>query len=414
MKNLETLFESENFDFKNITNKSEKTISRETLEAIEAGGVTIETLENLGVPIFKYKTQITIHGLFPALQNNYIGGYKNLFQNKNLSIGVKWQAVDYNKKTAIYNTIRKYLKGWHIVHNSSEYFIYKQTEIIKSKEHYLQLLEVCKSDAARINKSLFYGNSGVFLSGNFFGQFLVTYINLGAVKTENVNAVIENICGADLQTVNAKIEADRLQAEKERTEREAESKRQAEILAAKQAPLIKAAKELLTARGYVLVEKAEIKQEAVYVQILTNTEAGTFKFRARKFEKKWNEKKWRYTTCESENLDFQNYNSHRSQTINNTTGGWFLQAPAPVQIETTNQPANSPKTPPIEATANPHIFMVDYSEKAIAVFGDTKPIKEKLKQAGGKFNAFLTYNGQKSAGWIFSKTQTEAVKSILN
>ena len=49
--------------------------------------------------------------------------------------------------------------------------------------------------------------------------------------------------------------------------------------------------------------------------------------------------------------------------------------------------------------------LVEYSEKALAVFGDTKPIKEELKAMGGKFNSRLTFNGNRLAGWVFSKSQ---------
>ena len=57
--------------------------------------------------------------------------------------------------------------------------------------------------------------------------------------------------------------------------------------------------------------------------------------------------------------------------------------------------------------------IVDYSEKAIAVFGDTKTIKDELKKLGGKFNPALKYNGEKRAGWIFSKKQADKVRALL-
>jgi hypothetical protein len=56
---------------------------------------------------------------------------------------------------------------------------------------------------------------------------------------------------------------------------------------------------------------------------------------------------------------------------------------------------------------------VDYSEKAIAVFGDTKAIKEQLKGLGGRFNPSLNYDGEKRAGWIFSKKQADKVKELI-
>lgn len=57
--------------------------------------------------------------------------------------------------------------------------------------------------------------------------------------------------------------------------------------------------------------------------------------------------------------------------------------------------------------------IVDYSEKAIAVFGETKVVKDELKMIGGKFNSALKYNGEKRAGWIFSKKQADKVREFL-
>lgn len=51
--------------------------------------------------------------------------------------------------------------------------------------------------------------------------------------------------------------------------------------------------------------------------------------------------------------------------------------------------------------------LVEYSEKAVAVFGETRAIKEELKAMGGKFNSRLTFNGKRLAGWIFSKSQEQ-------
>lgn len=67
----------------------------------------------------------------------------------------------------------------------------------------------------------------------------------------------------------------------------------------------------------------------------------------------------------------------------------------------------------VEAVTVEGIEVVDYSEKAIAVFGDTKAIKEQLKELGGRFNPSLNYNGEKRAGWIFSKKQADKVKELI-
>lgn len=58
-------------------------------------------------------------------------------------------------------------------------------------------------------------------------------------------------------------------------------------------------------------------------------------------------------------------------------------------------------------------ILVDYSEKAIALFGDTKPIKAELSALGGRFNSRLTHDGEKRAGWIFQKSKEEQVRRLI-
>jgi len=48
--------------------------------------------------------------------------------------------------------------------------------------------------------------------------------------------------------------------------------------------------------------------------------------------------------------------------------------------------------------------VVDYSEKAVAIFGDTKAVKEELKAAGARFNMYLIRDGVKTPGWILAKS----------
>jgi hypothetical protein len=64
-------------------------------------------------------------------------------------------------------------------------------------------------------------------------------------------------------------------------------------------------------------------------------------------------------------------------------------------------------------TVSGSFIIVNYSEKAIAVFGDTRPIKDQLKSLGGRFNPKLTHDGEKKAGWIFSKSKEQEVRNLL-
>lgn len=56
--------------------------------------------------------------------------------------------------------------------------------------------------------------------------------------------------------------------------------------------------------------------------------------------------------------------------------------------------------------------IVDYSEKAVAVFGETMEIKEHLKALGGKFNPSLRYGNGKRAGWVFPKSKREELERL--
>lgn len=66
-----------------------------------------------------------------------------------------------------------------------------------------------------------------------------------------------------------------------------------------------------------------------------------------------------------------------------------------------------------ETVVQGDFVIVDYSDKAIAVFGDTKPIKAELSALGGRFNSRLTHEGEKKAGWIFQKSKEEQVRRLI-
>ena len=56
-------------------------------------------------------------------------------------------------------------------------------------------------------------------------------------------------------------------------------------------------------------------------------------------------------------------------------------------------------------TGKANCTLVEYSAKAVAVFGNTKAIKDELKAMGGRFNNRLTFRGERLAGWVFSKSR---------
>jgi hypothetical protein len=59
------------------------------------------------------------------------------------------------------------------------------------------------------------------------------------------------------------------------------------------------------------------------------------------------------------------------------------------------------------------VEIVQYSDKAIAVFGDTKPYVNELKELGGKFNPSLTHENEKKPGWIYPKKVSDKLQELV-
>lgn len=55
------------------------------------------------------------------------------------------------------------------------------------------------------------------------------------------------------------------------------------------------------------------------------------------------------------------------------------------------------------------LYLINYSERAIALTGDTKEHKALLKGLGGRFNAHLRCG----AGWIFPAKKADVVLATL-
>jgi hypothetical protein len=60
------------------------------------------------------------------------------------------------------------------------------------------------------------------------------------------------------------------------------------------------------------------------------------------------------------------------------------------------------------------MYIYEYSEKSIAVFGNTTPHKEILEEYGGKYNRNLKKDGENTPGWIFVKSKKEKIQKYIN
>lgn len=76
---------------------------------------------------------------------------------------------------------------------------------------------------------------------------------------------------------------------------------------------------------------------------------------------------------------------------------------------------STPSTTVSEPVKEADIEIIQYSEKSYAVFGDTKPIKDSIKTAGGKWNRFLKKGTETVAGWVIptKNRSIEEIKSLI-
>lgn len=116
---------------------------------------------------------------------------------------------------------------------------------------------------------------------------------------------------------------------------------------------------------------------------------------------RWNADLWEYNdTAFTSVFGGVDYIFYYRETAPENRGISLYTKPEPKQNKT-----NETKT--IEAKG---LQIIDYSEKAIAIVGDTRAIKDTLKSLGGRFNAHLTCG----AGWIFSKAKEATLRNALS
>ena len=105
---------------------------------------------------------------------------------------------------------------------------------------------------------------------------------------------------------------------------------------------------------------------------------------------------------------------HNDTAFTSVFGGvdylFFNRETAPENREISLYTKPEPKQNKTETIDAKGLQIIDYSEKAIAVIGETRAIKETLKTLGGRFNSHLSCG----AGWIFSKTKEATLREALN
>lgn len=196
VKGLEILsvYHSKNFDAKKKLNAASNIkFDAEFLNEIEKNGLTYEQLSTLKAPVFKYQTQITVHGIFQNDISVYgIGGFKNLIINKNRSLGIRYNAIDYAKKNQLHKLIEKTSKVGYTRNSTENYFSFISRDANEANEFY-----------NKVNTDLFLGTKKR-IAFNFWGVvYYIVIVNIFAFPIENLNLIAENLTGLTIDEIKA-------------------------------------------------------------------------------------------------------------------------------------------------------------------------------------------------------------------
>ncbi len=232
-KNINIFETSYGYDKKHKVNTSSSKVSDNVLNEIETKGVSLERLNELskqGIDIYKYRTQITIHGQFSELSNQYLGYYQCLIQNKNKSIGIKWNAVDFEKKSKIYSAMQN---CDYTIEKKSNLWVARKMKSVKNIDEAVEYSTKYMDIVKRIEKNIFYGTANCYaMNIPYYGMFVVLEIDINAVLEKNLEKLFTQITEKTFAEVEAEAEVRRLEREarykKEREAREIEAKKEAQ------------------------------------------------------------------------------------------------------------------------------------------------------------------------------------------
>ena len=202
---------------------------------IETNGISLEKLDILTVPVYRYQTQITIHGIWPDTIG-YCLGYKHLTKNANGSVGIRYGAIDGIKKKHL-RSLCQYSR-FSAGHTSTDNYFYMSFR----SQHKNRAVRVY--EYLRKYNDLFIGNVSACynpLTGRYY-----VIVDLAAIPESNMELFKLNI----LKVTPKKIVAVDMRNAEKQAKREAEEEvQQAEHV--KQVTLAKSiATEQLLANGF--------------------------------------------------------------------------------------------------------------------------------------------------------------------
>lgn len=148
-------------------------------------GLSLEALEACGVPVFRYQTQVTVHGIIPGFDESAkIGGYQSIFRNGNGTLGVRYVAIDAEKKAALEEALTLCKSAWKPNVNSSGFSIHLFS---MEKEPVIEAMRTFPRDLVC---GCIYAGAGVF--GGYYA-----IAEIGAIPAENLDRLIDMLTGTN-------------------------------------------------------------------------------------------------------------------------------------------------------------------------------------------------------------------------
>jgi hypothetical protein len=215
-------------DKKNKLLKSDARLTEDEVRRLDSGELSIEDLDRLFAKkarIFRYRTQITIHAVFPREVESRVNGYAHLTNNKNGSVGVRYGAIDESKRRRLSRFLT--YEGFLYVRDSSHHdFIHSKT--FSDREEALGYIAELKSkyDYGAL-RSLIYGNIDIYgyaAWGRYYVQLVIT---VNAIPEKNIPEFLR-LLGCKSEEEIAEIEKRKLDEHRrdcERREKEREERR---------------------------------------------------------------------------------------------------------------------------------------------------------------------------------------------
>jgi hypothetical protein len=193
----------------------------------------------LGVPVLKYKTQITLHGVFDTEKiNGYNAtGYKSMIVNDNKTLGVRYVAIDAEKKEWIRTAIsldgqrayreksNKHQKGWSLGKNSQGWTLQK---FVSTKNEVIEIAKTFPADLIG-GKLVYFYEPPSWGSAN---GFYTLQSNLSFIYQKDFDAIISYFSSFSSKSAIEQGIIDEKKAQKQEAD-EAEQKRQQEYAAIK-------------------------------------------------------------------------------------------------------------------------------------------------------------------------------------